>query len=197
MQLVSSSEISWILLRFPLFPRHGSPHQQPTAFLLILPPLDFSAVLCSGCNCIWATSAQRTYAGVTLAGLKVKGSSREAQWGHSYDFSVWKTGPSLWVQTSPRLCSGPLKYKYELCDYLLVNYIFIYPLISHQLHWIWSSWCTFEVHLYSMLVLFVLFAFTALLSSGLWSGYFYKTALIVAKMVTKRQVYKPRKLRKM
>lgn len=61
----------WILLRFPLFPRYGSPRQQPIAFLLILPPLDFSAVLCSGCNCIWATSAQCTYAIVALAGSKV------------------------------------------------------------------------------------------------------------------------------
>lgn len=148
----------------PLFPLYASPHQQPLAFLLILPPLDLSAVLCSGCNCIWATSAQRTHAGVSLARSKVKGSSREAQWGHSGDFSVWKTGPSLWVQTSPRLCSGPFKNKYEPCDYLFVNYIFIYPFTSARLDMVRliyfrgpSLWRVGFVSL---------FACTALLSSG-------------------------------
>lgn len=65
--------------------------------------------LCSGCNCVWATSARRTHAGVSLARLKVKGSSGEAQWGHWDDFSVWKTGPVfMGSNLISSLLGGPL-----------------------------------------------------------------------------------------
>lgn len=119
-------DTGWILLRFQLFPRYGSPHRfsahSPASGLFCLSLLGLQLCLSN----VSTAHVCRSYA----CGVKM---SKVLQERHSEAIHL-KNRPvspgsnlssSLRIQTSARLCSGPFKYEQELCDYLLVNYIYL------------------------------------------------------------------------